>query len=161
MCTPISASSKIVQLLTILRARNAESVSPLTWFISAFTNLSKFSVLCVQHNLRKCESNIINIIFQRGCSRYGWTLPMYYCWEILSSRCYWAPASCSPPFTTEVVRWSKIKRTENCINNNLVAGIFREKLTIHTIIINKHTRCVCLLIIIKGDIFYLIPDNKT
>lgn len=41
MCTPISASSKIVQLLTILRARNAESVSPLTWFISAFTNLTR------------------------------------------------------------------------------------------------------------------------
>ncbi|XP_029663894.1 PQ-loop repeat-containing protein 3 isoform X2 [Formica exsecta] len=41
MCTPISASSKIVQLLAILRARNAESVSPLTWFISAFTNLTR------------------------------------------------------------------------------------------------------------------------
>ncbi|EFN61066.1 PQ loop repeat-containing protein 3 [Camponotus floridanus] len=41
MCTPISASSKIVQLLSILRARNAESVSPLTWFISAFTNLTR------------------------------------------------------------------------------------------------------------------------
>lgn len=48
MCTPISASSKIVQLLAILQAKNAESVSPLTWFISAFTNLSKFSVsVCV------------------------------------------------------------------------------------------------------------------
>ncbi|KAG5309491.1 PQLC3 protein, partial [Acromyrmex insinuator] len=41
MCTPISASSKIVQLLAILRAKNAESVSPLTWFISAFTNLTR------------------------------------------------------------------------------------------------------------------------
>lgn len=41
MCTPISASSKIVQLLAILRAKNAESVSPLTWFISTFTNLTR------------------------------------------------------------------------------------------------------------------------
>ncbi|XP_029170934.1 PQ-loop repeat-containing protein 3 [Nylanderia fulva] len=41
MCTPISASSKVVQLLAILRAKNAESVSPLTWFISAFTNLTR------------------------------------------------------------------------------------------------------------------------
>ncbi|KAL6425614.1 hypothetical protein ACFW04_009626 [Cataglyphis niger] len=41
MCTPISASSKIVQLLAILRAKNAESVSPLTWLISAFTNLTR------------------------------------------------------------------------------------------------------------------------
>lgn len=41
MCTPISASSKVVQLLAILCAKNAESVSPLTWFISAFTNLTR------------------------------------------------------------------------------------------------------------------------
>lgn len=42
MCTPIGASSKIVQLLEILRTKDSESVSVLTWFISAFTNLSKF-----------------------------------------------------------------------------------------------------------------------
>ena len=42
MCTPISASSKIVQLMAILRAKNADSVSVLTWFISTFTNLSKY-----------------------------------------------------------------------------------------------------------------------
>ncbi|XP_033330074.1 solute carrier family 66 member 3 isoform X1 [Megalopta genalis] len=41
MCTPISVSSKIVQLLAILRAKNADSVSPITWFISAFTNLTR------------------------------------------------------------------------------------------------------------------------
>ncbi|KAG7211589.1 hypothetical protein KM043_010845 [Ampulex compressa] len=41
MCTPISASSKVVQLLAILRARNADSVSPLTWFLSTFTNLTR------------------------------------------------------------------------------------------------------------------------
>ncbi|XP_078041464.1 solute carrier family 66 member 3 [Augochlora pura] len=41
MCTPISVSSKILQLLAILRAKNADSVSPITWFISAFTNLTR------------------------------------------------------------------------------------------------------------------------
>ncbi|XP_076650062.1 solute carrier family 66 member 3 [Halictus rubicundus] len=41
MCTPISVSSKIVQLLAILRAKNADTVSPITWFISAFTNLTR------------------------------------------------------------------------------------------------------------------------
>ncbi|XP_025156099.1 PQ-loop repeat-containing protein 3 isoform X2 [Harpegnathos saltator] len=61
MCTPISASSKVVQLLAILRAKNAESVSPLTWFISAFTNLKYL--------------------------RYGWTRLTCYSWETLSSRC--------------------------------------------------------------------------
>ncbi|XP_017881488.1 PQ-loop repeat-containing protein 3 [Ceratina calcarata] len=40
-CTPISFSSKILQLLTIFRAKNADTVSPITWFISAFTNLTR------------------------------------------------------------------------------------------------------------------------
>ncbi|XP_015176912.1 PREDICTED: PQ-loop repeat-containing protein 3 [Polistes dominula] len=39
MCTPISASSKIMQLVAIIRAKNADSISPLTWFISALSNL--------------------------------------------------------------------------------------------------------------------------
>ncbi|XP_026476103.1 PQ-loop repeat-containing protein 3-like, partial [Ctenocephalides felis] len=41
MCTPIGASSKIVQLFEILRTKDSESVSVLTWFISAFTNLTR------------------------------------------------------------------------------------------------------------------------
>lgn len=41
LCTPIGASSKVVQLFEILRSKNAESVSVLTWFISAFTNLTR------------------------------------------------------------------------------------------------------------------------
>ncbi|XP_076764583.1 solute carrier family 66 member 3 [Xylocopa sonorina] len=41
LCTPISVSSKVIQLLAIFRAKNAESVSPVTWFISAFTNLTR------------------------------------------------------------------------------------------------------------------------
>ncbi|XP_021930449.1 PQ-loop repeat-containing protein 3 isoform X2 [Zootermopsis nevadensis] len=41
MCTPISASSKVVQLIEILRTRNSESISVLTWFLSAFTNFTR------------------------------------------------------------------------------------------------------------------------
>ncbi|XP_001603603.1 mannose-P-dolichol utilization defect 1 protein homolog [Nasonia vitripennis] len=41
LCTPISASSKIAQLFAIVRAKNADAVSPKTWFISAFTNLTR------------------------------------------------------------------------------------------------------------------------
>lgn len=41
LCTPISLSSKIVQLMAIFRAKNADTVSPFTWFISSFTNLTR------------------------------------------------------------------------------------------------------------------------
>ncbi|KAL1517261.1 hypothetical protein ABEB36_001048 [Hypothenemus hampei] len=41
LCTPIGASSKVVQLYEILRMKNAQSVSVLTWFISAFTNFTR------------------------------------------------------------------------------------------------------------------------
>ncbi|KOC61556.1 PQ-loop repeat-containing protein 3 [Habropoda laboriosa] len=41
LCTPISFSSKVVQLVAIFRAKNADTVSPITWFISAFTNLTR------------------------------------------------------------------------------------------------------------------------
>ncbi|KAK9696142.1 PQ loop repeat [Popillia japonica] len=41
LCTPIGASSKVVQLLEIIRLKNADSVSLLTWFISAFTNFTR------------------------------------------------------------------------------------------------------------------------
>lgn len=41
LCTPIGASSKVVQLAELLRTKNSQSVSILTWFISAFTNFSK------------------------------------------------------------------------------------------------------------------------
>lgn len=41
MCTPIGVSSKVVQLVEILRTQNAQSVSITTWFISAFTNFTR------------------------------------------------------------------------------------------------------------------------
>ncbi|KAJ8973562.1 hypothetical protein NQ317_009586 [Molorchus minor] len=46
LCTPVSVSSKVVQLAEILRTKNSESISVLTWFISAFTNFTRvFTIL--------------------------------------------------------------------------------------------------------------------
>ncbi|PNF21636.1 hypothetical protein B7P43_G11265 [Cryptotermes secundus] len=52
MCTPVSASSKVVQLIEILRTKNAESVSILTWFLSAFTNFSKYKANTICQRIR-------------------------------------------------------------------------------------------------------------
>ncbi|XP_063239519.1 solute carrier family 66 member 3 [Bacillus rossius redtenbacheri] len=41
LCTPVSAFSKVMQLYEIVSSKNAESVSLLTWFLSAFTNLTR------------------------------------------------------------------------------------------------------------------------
>ncbi|KAL1130799.1 hypothetical protein AAG570_012040 [Ranatra chinensis] len=41
LCTPISLSSKAIQLWEILRKQNADSISVSTWVISAATNLSR------------------------------------------------------------------------------------------------------------------------
>ncbi|KAJ8924657.1 hypothetical protein NQ315_000808 [Exocentrus adspersus] len=48
LCTPIGASSKVVQLAEILKNKNAESVSVLTWFISAFTNFTRVFTVAVE-----------------------------------------------------------------------------------------------------------------
>lgn len=42
--TPISLSSKCLQLYTIMKFKNADSLSLTSWFISAYTNGGKFSV---------------------------------------------------------------------------------------------------------------------
>ncbi|KAF5300972.1 hypothetical protein FQR65_LT09016 [Abscondita terminalis] len=47
LCTPIGASSKVVQLVTIIRAKNSECISILTWFISAFTNFTRIFTIYV------------------------------------------------------------------------------------------------------------------
>jgi hypothetical protein len=49
LTTPVSASSKVVQLLAILRAKDSQSISAMTWVISAFTNLSKSFLLFFLH----------------------------------------------------------------------------------------------------------------
>ncbi|XP_045464873.1 solute carrier family 66 member 3 isoform X2 [Harmonia axyridis] len=47
LCTPVGASSKVIQLIEILRTKNSESVSLLTWFISAFTNFTRIFTIIV------------------------------------------------------------------------------------------------------------------
>lgn len=43
--TPVSATSKVMQLVAILRTKDSQTISLMTWFISAFTNLSKIESL--------------------------------------------------------------------------------------------------------------------
>ncbi|XP_017779774.1 PREDICTED: PQ-loop repeat-containing protein 3 [Nicrophorus vespilloides] len=47
-CTPIGASAKVVQLLEICKTKNSESVSLLTWFISAFTNFTRIFTILIE-----------------------------------------------------------------------------------------------------------------
>lgn len=41
MCTPINGFAKITYVYGIIRARNADSVSTITWILSVLTNLCK------------------------------------------------------------------------------------------------------------------------
>ncbi|XP_076248771.1 solute carrier family 66 member 3 isoform X1 [Calliopsis andreniformis] len=82
-CTPISLSSKVVQLLAIFRAKNADTVSPITWFISAFTNLSESSILkqrqlSILRTVQTKQHENIHLNFQREYSRYGWIRRICY-----------------------------------------------------------------------------------
>lgn len=45
LCTPISASSKVIQLMAIVRSGSSRGISATTWFISAFTNMCTFTNL--------------------------------------------------------------------------------------------------------------------
>ncbi|EDW68676.2 solute carrier family 66 member 3-like [Drosophila virilis] len=47
-CTPIGATSKVLQLLAILRTKDASSVSRTTWALSAFTNMTRIYTVFVQ-----------------------------------------------------------------------------------------------------------------
>ncbi|XP_039964727.1 solute carrier family 66 member 3 [Bactrocera neohumeralis] len=47
-CTPIGAISKVLQLIAILRTKDASSVSRTTWALSAFTNLTRIYTVYVQ-----------------------------------------------------------------------------------------------------------------
>lgn len=78
MCTPISASSKVIQLLAIFRARNADSVSPLTWFISAFTNLTRvFTIWMDSADVLLLGNFIISVILSSSIMFSA----IYYRWK--------------------------------------------------------------------------------
>lgn len=61
LCTPIGASSKVVQLAEIIKTKNSESVSVLTWFISAFTNFSEYFYNLIP--LKKLSNLLNHFIF--------------------------------------------------------------------------------------------------
>lgn len=41
LTTPVGATSKVMQLVAILKSKDSQSVSLITWALSAFTNTSK------------------------------------------------------------------------------------------------------------------------
>ncbi|XP_046390223.1 solute carrier family 66 member 3 [Ischnura elegans] len=61
LTTPVSASSKVVQLLAILRAKDSTSISAITWVISAFTNLTRIYTIYM-------DSADINLLCNFGVS---------------------------------------------------------------------------------------------
>ncbi|XP_071542386.1 solute carrier family 66 member 3 [Panulirus ornatus] len=48
LCTPISASSKVVALLTIIRSKNSATVSIPSWSISAYTCVTRLFTIYVE-----------------------------------------------------------------------------------------------------------------
>ncbi|XP_037933966.1 solute carrier family 66 member 3 [Teleopsis dalmanni] len=58
-CTPIGATSKILQLIAILKSKDASSVSRTTWALSAFTNATRIYTVYVQSHDWMLLSNFI------------------------------------------------------------------------------------------------------
>ncbi|XP_065360384.1 solute carrier family 66 member 3 [Calliphora vicina] len=60
-CTPIGATSKVLQLVAILRSKDASSVSRTTWALSAFTNFTRIYTVYVQsHDLMLLSNFMIS-----------------------------------------------------------------------------------------------------
>ncbi|XP_075161597.1 solute carrier family 66 member 3 [Haematobia irritans] len=58
-CTPIGATSKVLQLIAILRTKDASSVSRMTWALSAFTNMTRIYTVYVQSHDWMLLSNFL------------------------------------------------------------------------------------------------------
>ncbi|XP_005176758.1 solute carrier family 66 member 3 [Musca domestica] len=58
-CTPIGATSKVLQLIAILRTKDASSVSRTTWALSAFTNMTRIYTVYVQSHDWMLLSNFL------------------------------------------------------------------------------------------------------
>lgn len=59
LTTPISASSKTMQLVAILRSKDSTSVSLTTWFISAFTNMTRIYTIILDSFDKMLLANFI------------------------------------------------------------------------------------------------------
>uniref|UniRef100_U5EXY8 Solute carrier family 66 member 3 n=1 Tax=Corethrella appendiculata TaxID=1370023 RepID=U5EXY8_9DIPT len=55
--TPVGATSKIMQLVEILRTKNSETVSLITWGLSAFTNLTRIYTILIDSGDKVLLSN--------------------------------------------------------------------------------------------------------
>ncbi|KOX78293.1 PQ-loop repeat-containing protein 3 [Melipona quadrifasciata] len=78
LCTPISVSSKVVQLMAIYQAKNADTISPITWFISAFTNLTRvFTIWMDSADILLLANFIISVILSSSIMFSA----IYYRWN--------------------------------------------------------------------------------
>lgn len=59
LTTPISASSKTMQLVEIIKNKDARSVSLTSWFISAFTNLTRIYTIMLDSFDKMLLANFI------------------------------------------------------------------------------------------------------
>jgi uncharacterized protein with PQ loop repeat len=72
---PMSATSKILQLLEILRTKDSSSISAITWFISAFTNATRIYTIF----LDSADIMLLtNFIVSTGLSSSVLAAVMYY-----------------------------------------------------------------------------------
>jgi len=72
---PMSATSKILQLVEIIKTKDSSSISAITWFISAFTNLTRIYTIFID------SADIMlltNFIVSTGLSSAVLAAVMYY-----------------------------------------------------------------------------------
>nr|XP_053631781.1 solute carrier family 66 member 3-like [Cherax quadricarinatus] len=75
LCTPISASSKVVALITIIRAKNSATVSIPSWTISAYTCVTRIFTIYVESAdpallMNFCTSFVLNIFIIIAAAMY-------------------------------------------------------------------------------------------
>jgi hypothetical protein len=72
---PMSATSKILQLVEIIRAKDSNSISSITWFISAFTNLTRIYTIFIDS---ADVMLLTNFIVSTLLSSAVWAAVLYY-----------------------------------------------------------------------------------
>lgn len=88
-CTPVGALAKIMVLVEIFRTRDSTTVNLTTWFISAFTNLSKFRGhigTIANSGLLQKKTHNPNCIrsLQHESLRFTWNPPIQFCCSIFT-----------------------------------------------------------------------------
>lgn len=96
MCTPIGASAKVVQLFEILKTKESESISLLTWSISAFTNFSKYFLLlfyCMTIIILSFSARIFTILIDSADTTLllNFTVNTFLSSSVLAAAYYFKP----------------------------------------------------------------------